>query len=223
MLAHDLRVGDSRHALGAVGPHLGERLLIGGSDGLVVLRRVAERRDHRVLAPLRDVAQRVVSLLIGKLVDELVQTLLGRHASDIIPAGGRALTRSETSWTMAWPPEAGQPLQRAAEAVGVRERLADCSLNPESEFGAPKAHGFALILGIRLEHLDHLEAEIRSGILTTLVASVRENAIHRVNCVVDLPVRGLRDKQDRAVNTRTVWELADKDAAPRLVSAFVKP
>jgi len=124
---------------------------------------------------------------------------------------------------MAWPPEAGEPLQRAAEAIGVRERLADYSLNPESEFGAPKARGFALILGITLEHLEQLEAEIRSGILTTPVSSVRENAIHRVNCVVDLPIRGVGDKQDRRVNTRTIWELADKDAAPRLVSAFVKP
>jgi hypothetical protein len=130
---------------------------------------------------------------------------------------------------MAWPPEAGEPLQRAAEAVGVRERLTEHALNSESEFEAPKARGFALILGItlehleHLEHLDHLEAEIRGGILTTPLASVRENAIHRVNCLVDLPVRGVGDKEDRSVNTRTVWELADKDAAPRLVSAFVKP
>jgi hypothetical protein len=77
VLAHDLRVGDPRHAGGSVGLHLRECLVIGGGDRFVVRGGVAERRDHRVFVPLRDVQQRVVRLLLRKLVDELVQTILG--------------------------------------------------------------------------------------------------------------------------------------------------
>jgi len=124
---------------------------------------------------------------------------------------------------MSWPPKIGEPLPRAAQATGVREKLADYSLNPESEDGSPKAHGFALILGITIDHLDHLESEIRAGILTAAVKSLRENAIGRINCVVELPVRGVGEKSERTVNVRTVWELADEGSAPRLVSAFPKP
>jgi hypothetical protein len=124
---------------------------------------------------------------------------------------------------VSWPPKAGETLPNAALAIGVRERLAEYSLNPEQEDGAAKARGFALILGIRLEHLDHLEGEICAGILTVPLASVRENAIGRINGVVDIPVRGVDDKQNRTVTVRTVWELADRDAVPRLVSAFPKP
>jgi hypothetical protein len=31
------------------------------------------------------------------------------------------------------------------------------------------------------------------------------------------------DKRERIVNVRTVWEGANKDAAPRLVTAYPKP
>lgn len=77
--------------------------------------------------------------------------------------------------------------------------------------------------GITIDHLDQLEAEIRAAILTTPVGSVRDNPVRGYNCVVEIPMRGIGEKRNRSVNVRTVWELADKDAVPRLVSAFPKP
>lgn len=105
----------------------------------------------------------------------------------------------------------------------MREKLAGYSLDPENEAGGPKARGFALILGIGLEQIDHLEAELRSGILTTPVRSVRANAPHGFNCVVDVPVRGAGERRGRTVNVRTVWELTERGARPRLVSAYPRP
>jgi hypothetical protein len=79
------------------------------------------------------------------------------------------------------------------------------------------------ILGITLDDIDQLEAEIRAGILQAAVTSTRDNASHGVNCVVDVPIRGIADKQERIVSVRTVWELTDRDAVPRLVTAYPKP
>jgi hypothetical protein len=124
---------------------------------------------------------------------------------------------------MSWPPKTGEILPRAAEATGVREKLAAYSLNIENVHGAPKARSFERILGITLEHIAQLEGAIRTGLLTTPVSSMRENAPHGVNCVVEIPVRGVGDKRERIVNVRTVWEVANKDAAPRLVTAYPKP
>jgi hypothetical protein len=124
---------------------------------------------------------------------------------------------------VSWPPKIGETLPRATEATGVRDRLADYSLNPENERGAAKARGFALILGITLEHVEHLEAAIRAGIATAPVTSTRENAAQRINCVVEVPVHGVGEKRERVINVRTVWELAHKDSAPRLVTAYPRP
>jgi hypothetical protein len=122
-----------------------------------------------------------------------------------------------------WAPKVGETLPRADQAIGVREKLATYALNREQEDGASKARGFALILGITIEHIDHLEAEIRAGIVDTPISSVRDNAPYGVNCVVELSVRGVSDKNERIVNVRTVWELTGRDAAPRLVSAYPRP
>lgn len=105
----------------------------------------------------------------------------------------------------------------------MREKLAGYALNPENERGTAKARGFAVILGITLERVEHLEAEIHAGIATAAIMSTRENAAQRINCVVEVPVRGVGEKRNRVVSVRTVWELADKDAAPRLVTAYPKP
>jgi hypothetical protein len=74
--------------------------------------------------------------------------------------------------------------------MGVRDKLALYSLNLEHEDGAAKARGFAVMLGITLEHIDHLEAEISSGVLDTPISSVRDNAPYGISCVVELSVRG---------------------------------
>jgi hypothetical protein len=45
----------------------------------------------------------------------------------------------------------GDLLPRAAEAFGVRYKLETYSLDVTNKAGAPKARGFELILGIRIE------------------------------------------------------------------------
>jgi hypothetical protein len=61
---------------------------------------------------------------------------------------------------MAWPPKVGQVLPRAENAFGVREKLADYSLNRDHKDGGPKARGFELILGITISDLEHLAQAI---------------------------------------------------------------
>ena len=120
-------------------------------------------------------------------------------------------------------PKAGEPLPRAAEAIGVRDKLLRYSLDLNNEIGKPKARGFERILGITIEDVDYLESEIRAGILTLPASTVRDNPPWGLKCVVDLPVHGLREKRGRVINVRTVWELAGSDAPPRLVNAYLKP
>jgi hypothetical protein len=121
---------------------------------------------------------------------------------------------------MPWPPKIGEPLPRAAVAVGVREKLVGYSPDMANEVGAPKARGFALILGITLDDVDHLEVEIRAGILVTPVSGIRSNSPYGVNCVVAVPVRGVGEKNERVVSVRTIWEITHWGAPPRLVSAL---
>lgn len=143
-------------------------------------------------------------------------TAVGLESAEV---AGQASTVPRVSW----PPKTGEILPRASSAAGVREKLTAYSLNFENVHGAPKARSFERLLGITLEHIDQLEGAIRAGLLTTPVSSIRENAPHGVNCVVDVPVPGMGEKHEQIVNVRTVWELANRDAAPRLVTAYPKP
>jgi hypothetical protein len=126
------------------------------------------------------------------------------------------------SAAMEWPPQVGELLPRADEAVGVRKKLEDYSLAIEHKDGGPKAHGFAVMLGITLESVDYLEAEIRKGILCSPITKVADRPVIGVKCVVEFPLRGLGDRAARQARLRTVWEFADRSAPPRLVSAFLK-
>jgi uncharacterized protein DUF6883 len=122
-----------------------------------------------------------------------------------------------------WPPRIGEPLPRAAEALGVREKLVGYSLDLTNEVGGPKARGFRLILGITMADVDYLERVLRNGILTAPVCEIRDNAPYGINCMVAVPVQGLREKSKRIVGVRTVWEIATVETPPRLVSAFPRP
>jgi hypothetical protein len=102
----------------------------------------------------------------------------------------------------------------------VRRKLVEYSLDHAHEEGWSKANGFAVILGITIENVDCLDAEIRSGILNTAVSSVRQNAFRGVNCVVEFPLRGVGGYRVRVVDLRTVWHVADAASRPRLTSAF---
>jgi hypothetical protein len=119
------------------------------------------------------------------------------------------------------PPAAGELLPRAAEAFGVRVKLATYALDVTHKDGGPKARGFARILGITLEQIDYLEAQIRARVLDTPVSEVRDNPPWGIKCAVLVPVRGLADKSSRIVDVTTVWQFDQPDAPPRLVTAYI--
>lgn len=124
---------------------------------------------------------------------------------------------------MTWPPRVGELLPKAEDAFGVREKLAGYSLNLTSLVGGPKAQGFKLILGITIADIDYLEETIRAGISVQPIHGVRDNSPYGINCVIEVPVRGVGTKSSRSINVRTVWALEDREAKPRLVSAFPRP
>lgn len=113
-------------------------------------------------------------------------------------------------------------MPNAAEATGVREKLLGYSLNTAHKYGGPKAWGFWQILGITIHHADHVENAIRTAILTASIRSLRANQHRGINCVVELPLRGVEEKRMRVANLRTIWELVE-DAPPRMVTAYLRP
>lgn len=116
----------------------------------------------------------------------------------------------------------GKTLPRAADAFGVREKLASYSLDPRHAVGGPKARGFERILGITVETIEYLVEEILAGILDAPVCAARSNPPFGINCAVELPIAGIGLHSQRTAIVRTIWELAEADAAPRLVSAYIK-
>ena len=120
-------------------------------------------------------------------------------------------------------PAVGEPLPRGAEAFGVRYKLEMYSLDVTHKHGGPKARGFELILGITIDAIDYLEAQIMARVLDTPVSTIEDNPPYGINCVVDMPIGGIGAKVDRVANVRTVWEFDRPGAPPRLVSAYPKP
>lgn len=123
---------------------------------------------------------------------------------------------------MSWPPKVGVLLPRRTEPTGIRIKLADYCLNGAHEQGAAKARGFEEVLGISIDHLEHLAREIEVGISISPLADVRDNAPYGFTCAVDVAVRGLGEQGGSVVDTRTVWEIVRKGAQPRLVTAYPK-
>jgi hypothetical protein len=121
------------------------------------------------------------------------------------------------------PPVAGELLPRAAEAFGVRYKLETYSLDPTHKDGGPKARGFEVILGITIDAIDYLQAQILARVLDTPVSEVRENRPYGINCAVDIQIPGIGAQADRVVSVRTVWAFDRQGAPPRLVTAIPKP
>ncbi len=120
-------------------------------------------------------------------------------------------------------PVVGELLPRGAEAFGVRYKLDTYSLDPTHKRGGPKARGFELILGITIDAIDYLEAQILARVLDTPVSTIEDNPPYGINCVVDMLIGGIGAKADRIVNVRTVWTFDQPGASPRLLSAYPKP
>ena len=117
-------------------------------------------------------------------------------------------------------PSVGELLPRAAEAFGVRYKLQTYSLDPTHEYGGPKARGFERILGIAIEAIDYLEAQIAARILETPICAVRHNEPYGIKCTVDISVRGIGAKANRSAYVRTVWAFDHPGNPPRLVTAY---
>lgn len=124
---------------------------------------------------------------------------------------------------MSWLPRVGEPLPRAREATGIRQKLLDYSLEIRHETGGPKALGFERILGITRDHIDYVEQSIRIGILSAPIHSIRQNPPFGINCVVEFPIQGVGDKRMRTVNLRTTWIFVEANACPRMLTAFLRP
>jgi len=104
----------------------------------------------------------------------------------------------------------------------VRRKLATYSLALGHEDGGPKAALFALLLGITPSEIDHLEAEIRRGVVMPPVFRMRPNPPHGVSCGVLVPVRGVGIHRARVMHVTTGWELRYVGDRPRLVTAYIK-
>ncbi len=105
----------------------------------------------------------------------------------------------------------------------MRHKLETYSLNVAHRDGMPKARGFMLILGITIDAIDYLEAQIMARVLDTPVCEVRDNEPYGIKCTIDMPISGIGAKADRVANIRTVWAFDHSSHPPRLVNAYPKP
>ena len=112
-------------------------------------------------------------------------------------------------------------MPRAAEAVGVYDKLRRYSLAMGHEVGGPKAYRFREVLGITLADLQHLATEIAAGVLTEPVTRVRPKPDGTVGCGVLVPVRGVHIHERRVVLVTTGWKLRYVGDRPPLVTAFI--
>ena len=122
---------------------------------------------------------------------------------------------------MWWSPRLGEPLPRAAEAVGVHHKLETYSLVLGHDEGGHKAYVFERALGIRHEAVDHLAAEIMRGLATQPVTRVWMTP-HGVRCQVVVPARGVGIHHDHVAPVTTGWHLRYVGDRPRLVTAYIK-
>ncbi len=121
------------------------------------------------------------------------------------------------------PPAVGEPLPRGAKAFGVRRKLETYSLDPAHKYGGPKARGFELILGITIDAIDYLEAQILTRVLDTPVSDIRDNPPYGTNYIIDMKIGDIGAKAHRITNVRTVWTFDHPGAPPRLVTAIPRP
>ena len=108
------------------------------------------------------------------------------------------------------------------QAFGIEDKLRRYSLAPHHERNRGKANGFAVRLGIELDSIDYLEAEIRTGVSRVPICSVRPNPPYGLNCVVDFEITGRGNYSGRQARLRTIWELVDGQSRLRLINALLK-
>jgi len=85
-----------------------------------------------------------------------------------------------------------------------------------------RGHGFDTEPGRRRPPFPPCASAVENGVLTCGVSAIRANPPYGYLCEVKVPVRGLRRHSERRVDVITSWELLAADAAPRLVTAYIK-
>jgi uncharacterized protein len=104
----------------------------------------------------------------------------------------------------------------------VRRKLATYSLAMGHDVGGPKAILFERLLGVTRNDLDHLAAEILTGVLAAPVTRSWLNPPFGAGCGVLVPVRGVGIHESRVMRVTTGWELRYVGDRPRLVTAYIK-
>jgi hypothetical protein len=86
---------------------------------------------------------------------------------------------------------------------------------------AARGHGpeWARVFGIGPNDGDRLWRSIASAALEAPISTVRDRGEHGVVCGVEMELT----INDRTALVATAWHYADKDAAPRLVTAYPSP
>jgi hypothetical protein len=123
---------------------------------------------------------------------------------------------------MPWPPQVGELLPRCDEAIGIEEKLRTYSLVPGHEVGGPKANGFQRMLGIDLESIHYLIAEIEVGITHTPISKVEAKKAGAMGCTVKFRIAGVGRYSHRWAWLRTGWRLDGPGAQPHLSTAYLR-
>jgi hypothetical protein len=123
---------------------------------------------------------------------------------------------------MSWPPQVGDLLQRRTEPLGIEDKLRTYSLVHDHEVGGPKANGFLIMLGIDLESIDYLIAEIEEGITHTPISKVEPKKAGAMGCTVKFRIAGVGRYSHRWSWLRTGWNLDGPEARPRLSTAYLR-
>jgi hypothetical protein len=123
---------------------------------------------------------------------------------------------------MPWPPQAGELLQRRTEPLGIDYKLRTYSLVHAHEVGGPKANGFLIMLGIDLESIDYLAAEIEAGIAHTTISKVQLKKADTYGCTVKFRIAGVGRYSHRWAWLTTGWRLNGPESRPRLTTAYLR-
>lgn len=113
------------------------------------------------------------------------------------------------------------PLPDAENAYNVYEKLGTYSLDLHHDVGGDKAQAFLEILGIGIDDIQYLVSALLKEILEIPVTAVRPNPPWGFNCNVIVPVKGLREHEERMADVLTSWELRFEGDRPRLVTAYI--
>jgi hypothetical protein len=115
---------------------------------------------------------------------------------------------------MAWPPEIGDPLPRAAAVWCVEEKWASWIL-------AERGHGteWRRVFHVDASQWERIWEAIATAVIGALIETVRSGLHGSITCgvMLDLTIG------NRTAAVSSAWHYAAEGAAPRLVTAYPKP